>query len=130
MPICYKAAAIGQSLIDGQEVHNCMNKQLTNILLNHLFFMFPRNYNFLYLLYSNVWHVVETGHKIQNSRTKRNANVKKVDSKFVKKVMKQYVKKYGKIKKRMSTKEKRADKESMEAFVCFFFVQNLRQMKT
>ena len=22
MPICYKAAAIGQSLIDGQEVHN------------------------------------------------------------------------------------------------------------
>ena len=24
MPICYKAAAIGQSLIDGQEVHKVM----------------------------------------------------------------------------------------------------------
>ena len=34
--------------------------------------------------------------------------------------MKQYVKKYGKIKKCMSKKEKHADKESMEAFVCFF----------
>ena len=74
--------------------------------------------------------MVETGHKIQNCRAKRNVNVKKVDCKFVKKVMKQYVKKYGKIKKCMSKKEKRADKESMEAFVCFFFVQNLRQMKT
>ena len=74
--------------------------------------------------------MVETGHKIQNCRTKRNVNVKKVDRKFVKKVMKQYVKKYGKIKKCMSKKEKRADKESMEAFVCFFFIQNLRQMKT
>ena len=30
----------------------------------------------------------------------------------------------------MSKKEKRADKESMEAFVCFFFVQNLNENLT
>ena len=35
------------------------------------------------------WHVVETGHRIQNCRTKTDVNVKKVDRKFVKKVMKQ-----------------------------------------
>ena len=73
--------------------------------------------------------MLETDHKIQNCRTERNFNVRKVDSRFVKKEMRQFVKKYKEIKKCTSKKEKHADEESMEAFVCFFFVQNFRQMK-
>ena len=65
--------------------------------------------------------MVETGHKIQNCRTKRNVKVKREVCKFVKKVMKQYVKKYGKIKKCMSKKEKRADRVN-ESF-CLFFLR-------
>ena len=107
MPICYKAAAIGQSLIDGQEVHKVK-------------------------LSSQIWHGMwlKLATKYKTAGPKEMLKLKRQVRKFVKKVMKQYVKKYGKIKKCMSKKEKRADKESMEAFVCFFFVQNLKQMKT
>ena len=62
---CYKAAVIGQSLIDGQEVHKVK-------------------------LSSQIWHGMwlKLATKYKSAGPKEILNVKKVDHKFVKKVMK------------------------------------------
>ena len=50
MPICYKAAAIGQSLIDGQEVHKVMLSSL-DIVYRYIYIV----YRYIYIVYRYIY---------------------------------------------------------------------------